>query len=186
MKLNATNRCPTCMKLLNKTEKLCSDCSELSSKYKLMNKLYCFYRYDGIIKEMLQQYKFKRDVAIAEIIAERVKWPHYKYDYVIPIPSPLYRDMERTFNPIQLVLDLKKVKYHCLLATHSSIKQSELRKQKRMQRPNPFEITRCVDLKEKNILLIDDIYTTGLTVHNAGQLLFDRKNRKFDVFTFAR
>ncbi|MGX0229936.1 ComF family protein [Staphylococcus cohnii] len=55
-----------------------------------------------------------------------------------------------------------------------------------MQRPNPFEITRCVDLKEKNILLIDDIYTTGLTVHNAGQLLFDRKIRKFDVFTFAR
>ena len=78
------------MKLLNETEKLCSDCTELSSKYKLMNQLYCFYRYDGIVKEMLQQYKFKRDVAIAEIIAERIKLPHCKYDYIIPIPSPLY------------------------------------------------------------------------------------------------
>lgn len=186
LKLKTTNRCATCLKLRNETEILCSDCAELASKFKLMNKLYCHYRYDGIVKEMIHQYKFQRDVAIAEIIAEKVKLPHYKYDYIIPIPSPLFRDKERTFNPVQRVLDIQKVNYHCLLATQSPIKQSELSKQKRMQRPNPFVMAQSVELKGKCILLIDDIYTTGLTVHNAAQLLFDRKIRKFDVFTFAR
>lgn len=72
MKLKTTNRCATCLKLRNETEILCSDCAELASKFKLMNKLYCHYRYDGIVKEMIQQYKFQRDVAIAEIIAEKL------------------------------------------------------------------------------------------------------------------
>ena len=94
MKLKTTNRCATCLKLRNETEILCSDCAELASKFKLMNKLYCHYRYDGIVKEMIQQYKFQRDVAIAEIIAEKVKLPHYKYDYIIPIPS-LYLEIKK-------------------------------------------------------------------------------------------
>ncbi|WP_409349602.1 ComF family protein, partial [Staphylococcus pseudoxylosus] len=49
-----------------------------------------------------------------------------------------------------------------------------------------FEIVQNIDLENKNILLVDDIYTTGLTVHNALAILLIRKIRKFDVFTFAR
>ena len=33
---------------------------------------------------------------------------------------------------------------------------------------NPFYIKEDVDLTDKEILLVDDIYTTGLTIHHAG------------------
>ncbi|MBO1222532.1 ComF family protein [Staphylococcus nepalensis] len=186
MKLEIDGRCQKCLKQLNVTETICLDCAFLSEKFNLMDKLYCAYQYDGIVKEMIHQYKFMKDVAIAEILVEKIRLPHQKYDYVVPIPSSVYKDQERTFNPVRFVLDLKQVNYHCLLRMQSRPKQSKLSKPMRAQLANPFEIISMVDLKEKNILLVDDIYTTGLTAHHAAQLLFDRKIRKFDVFTFAR
>ncbi|PZP94127.1 MAG: amidophosphoribosyltransferase, partial [Staphylococcus epidermidis] len=53
--------------------------------------------------------------------------------------------------------------------------------------PNPFYIKdEEINIEGKVILLIDDIYTTGLTIHHAGCKLYDKKVRKFKVFAFAR
>ena len=59
----------------------------------------------------------------------------------------------------------------------------------RAKAPNPFYINPAfqdVDLQNKRILLVDDIYTTGLTAHHAIEALFIRKVGKIDVFAFAR
>lgn len=151
-----------------------------------MNQLYCQYQYKGMLKTLIHQYKFKKDVAICEILATQLQFPKISYDYIVPIPLPLVRDKERTFNPVLAVLDEMGVNYEPLLYTRVRPKQSLLGKQLRAQTKNPFEIVKNIDLENKNILLVDDIYTTGLTVHNAAELLFVRKIRKFDVFTFAR
>ncbi|MFP5163027.1 ComF family protein [Staphylococcus equorum] len=180
------NRCVRCLKKLDENEKNCLDCLFLATKYNLMNQLYCQYQYKGMLKTLIHQYKFKKDVAICEILATQLQFPKISYDYIVPIPSPLVRDKERTFNPVLAVLDEMGVNYEPLLYTRVRPKQSLLGKQLRAQSKNPFEIVKNIDLENKNILLVDDIYTTGLTVHNAAELLFVRKIRKFDVFTFAR
>ena len=47
-------------------------------------------------------------------------------------------------------------------------KQSHLTKKERLADENPFIIDTELDLNGKEILLVDDIYTTGLTIHRAG------------------
>ncbi|MEZ2112249.1 ComF family protein, partial [Staphylococcus aureus] len=62
----------------------------------------------------------------------------------------------------------------------------KLGKVERAKAMNPFYIKEDVDLTDKEILLVDDIYTTGLTIHHAGCKLYDKNVRKFKVFTFSR
>ncbi|PHK49266.1 ComF family protein [Staphylococcus edaphicus] len=185
-KITTDGRCPRCLKLLEQDEHDCLDCAFLATKFQLMNQLYCQYQYKGVVKQLIHQYKFLKDVAICEILADRLRLPTEQYDLIIPVPSPLERDINRTFNPVVCVLDKKKVPYLSILQTHVRPKQSLLGKLHRARLDNPFEISKNINLEDKNILLVDDIYTTGLTVHHAIDTLYVRKIRKFDVFTFAR
>ncbi|SCS30425.1 ComF family protein [Staphylococcus caeli] len=186
LKLTLQQRCSKCLKLLEKTESVCLDCAFLSQQYPLMHQLYCDFKYDGIMKQLMHQYKFMKDVAISDVFATRLRLPRGPYDVIIPIPSPYERDLERTFNPVEVVLKKMKVNYEQLLVTRVRPKQSLLGKQLRARLDNPFEISKSADLENKYVLLVDDIYTTGITVHQAIAKLSVRKIRKFDVFTFAR
>ncbi|PTI69006.1 ComF family protein [Staphylococcus succinus] len=179
-------RCPRCLKLLDINEEKCGDCLFLSMHYVLMNRLHCQFQYKGIMKSTIHKYKFMKDVALCKILAEQIELPKVHYDYIVPIPSPIERDKARTFNPVTTVLDYKQIQYETLLSTQLRPRQYTMGKQMRLQVDHPFEITSSIDLENKFILLVDDIYTTGITVHKAAKSLFVRKIRKFDVFTFAR
>ena len=152
-----------------------------------MEQLFCDYSYDGMMKEIIHQYKIKRDFYLAEVLARKLVLPQTQYDYIVPIPSPIERDIERTFNPVTTVLDKMGISYQDVLGTHIRPKQSKLGKIERSKAPNPFYIKdEEINIEGKVILLIDDIYTTGLTIHHAGCKLYDKKIRKFKVFAFAR
>lgn len=151
-----------------------------------MSQLYCDYQYTGVMKEVIHNYKFMRDYYLAKVLASKLKPPKTSYDMIVPIPSPYERDAERTFNPVTTVLDYMGVTYINLLKTKLRPKQSQLGKIARAQASNPFYIEKEIDITNKEILLVDDIYTTGLTVHHAGEILCDKNVRKFKVFAFSR
>lgn len=181
-----TRRCSRCLKLLGADEQMCLDCEWLARNYTLMNQLYSQFQYDGVMKALLQRYKFDKDVALCEQLAAMISFPKQRYDLIIPIPSPVERDCQRTFNPVRMVLSHLQIRYKAIIVMDYRAKQANLSKSARMQARNPFQIVDDVDLADAQVLLIDDIYTTGLTVHQAAEKLFVRKIRKFDVFTFAR
>ena len=186
VKLLPENRCSRCLKQLAVNERDCLDCKFLITQFKLMHQLYCDYQYEGIVKQLIHQYKFMKDVALSEVLAAQMRLPKVRYDYIVPIPSSIEKDQTRTFNPVTCVLNQMNVPYESLLIAKVRPKQSSLGKLHRAELINPFEIAQNIDLENKNILLVDDIYTTGLTVHKALATLLIRKIRKFDVFTFAR
>ncbi|QLK85526.1 ComF family protein [Staphylococcus sp. 17KM0847] len=150
------------------------------------NHIYSCYRYTGIIREMLQQYKFMRDVALAEVIAQYMVFPRKRYDVIVPIPSSPSNDIIRTFNPVKYILDFKKIEYKDILAMTDRPKQFKLTQKERMNIKNSMRIKKEIKLENKSILLVDDIYTTGSTAHHAAARLFHKKVRRLDMLTFAR
>lgn len=178
-------RCSRCLNQCGHSTQQCLDCQFLANRFQLMTQLYCDYQYTGIIKALIHQYKFMKDHYLAQVLAYQLKLPQIKYDYVVPIPSPKVRDDTRTFNPVTTVLAYKGIQYINLLATDLRPKQSKLSKIERAEASNPFYISLDIDLTNKEILLVDDIYTTGLTIHHAGYKLLENKVRKFSVYTFA-
>lgn len=180
------DRCPKCLNKQRTDSGVCLDCQFLEKTFTLMSQLYCDYQYTGVMKEVIHNYKFMRDYYLAKVLASKLKLPKTSYDMIVPIPSPYERDAERTFNPVTTVLDYMGVTYTNLLKTQLRPKQSRLGKIERAKASNPFYIDSEIDLTGKVILLVDDIYTTGLTVHHAGELLCDKSVRKFKVFAFSR
>ena len=103
-----------------------------------MEQLYCDYKYQGIMKETIHQYKFMRDYELSKVLAHKLELPRTDYDMIVPIPSPYKRDVERTFNPVATVLDKMGVKYVNILGTNLRPKQSKLGKLERAKAMNPF------------------------------------------------
>ena len=64
-----------------------------------MNQLYCQYQYKGMLKTLIHQYKFKKDVAICEILATQLVALKISYDYIVPIPSPLVKIKDERLIP---------------------------------------------------------------------------------------
>lgn len=183
---SSEHRCHRCLKRLSEQESICLDCQFLQRHFTLMDQLYCHYNYQGIMKDTLHKYKFMKDHRLCLVLAQLLVLPKTSYDLVIPIPSPLSRDKGRTFNPVEEVLKMKQIPYIKVLGTKIRPKQSALNKRERIEATNPFYIKQSCDLTNKEILLIDDIYTTGLTIHHARCKLSELNFRKFKVFAFAR
>ena len=80
-------RCSRCLKHLNQNEAYCLDCKFLSAHFNLMEQLYCQFQYDGLMKEMIHQYKFLKDYYLCELLAHLIEIPQTTYDYIVPIPS---------------------------------------------------------------------------------------------------
>ncbi len=178
-------RCNRCLKVMSEEEEDCLDCQWLSNKYTLINQLYTLYDYDGLVKTLIQQYKLNGDVALNQVFQLPLKL-FKQYDYVIPAPIHPNKLEQRTFDHVTSVLDNHKIKYIQIYETEERQKQSALTKVERSSQHNPFKINKDIDLENKRILLVDDIYTTGLTIHRLAEPLFVRKIRKIDALTFAR
>lgn len=183
---DAIKRCKKCLKVMTQDEQICEDCQFLNERFNIQYQLKCDFIYEGIMKETIHQYKFLKDHYLCKILAEVINIPEGKFDYVIPIPSPDERNIERTFNPVEEVLKMKGVDYKNVLGTEFRPKQAGLNKIKRIKETNPFFIRKNIELDGKEILLGDDIYTTGLTINRAMCKLSTLNVRKFNVFAFAR
>src|SRR5699024_3859120 len=101
----------------------------------------------------------------------------------IPIPLSKERLEERAFNQATLIGNLLGDVDESLLIRQNNDKQSKKTKQERINSSNPFKVTRKIT---ENILLVDDIYTTGSTLRHAAKLLKENSAKEVKSFNLIR
>jgi len=122
---------------------------------------------------MIYQWKYRGDYEVGfsfqqDIMQVFQQLKIEKGTILIPIPLSSERLAERGFNQASQLADFIPCKNEMLLRRIHGEKQSKKTKQERITADNPFIIEEKV---EKPVILVDDIYTTGSTLHKAAAVL---------------
>ncbi|MDX5669594.1 ComF family protein, partial [Clostridioides difficile] len=115
---------------------------------------------------------------IAQILKEKLYLENIKFDYILFVPLHKKRLNKRGFNQEQkIAFNLSKIVNIPLLDCISRKKYTRMlyklnKKERKEELKNVFVVKENVKLiNNKNILLIDDIFTTGLTTNEISKLL---------------
>ncbi len=198
-KLNKEYLCIKCENMLKQEYKIQSE--EIKSYYKNFdNLIYCF-KYQGIIRASLINYKFNEKSYMYKTFCEillkdkNVFEILKSYDTIIPVPISEKRKKKRGYNQVGLIAKelAKRVgidyKENILLKIKDTKEQSSLNKEERIENVKNvymINVDTMESLKNKKILLVDDIYTTGNTVNECAKELKQIYLKKLDVFVIAK
>ncbi|MCX5749306.1 MAG: ComF family protein [Candidatus Saganbacteria bacterium] len=138
--------------------------------------------YSGVIKKAIKCLKFRKKRRIAEvlgnIIAENA--PRVKADCIIPVPLHENRHKQRGFNQSEMISGPLSVKLDAPVYSNVLIRKKEtkpqfgLHKNERLKNiKGAFSMINRGMIFNKNIILIDDIYTTGATINECSKTLLD-------------
>lgn len=147
-----------------------------------MKELIILYKYAGILglKNLLAGYLFAGGKFLDST----------HLDFIIPVPADKSRSRE--FDPIREMTRVysrkRGVEFHegNLVKVKTTEPQAGLGRTKRMKNLNgAFALKKPQKLKGKNVLLIDDVYTTGTTIKKCSEILI-RANARVFALTLAR
>ena len=194
-KIHKSNLCPKCEIELNNLAKFKID--YYNNKY-FSKHLYIF-KYEGIIKNKLIDYKFNQKTYIykglIEFIIKNKKFCEIlkSYDIIIPVPIHYFRKVKRGYNQSELLangiakkLDLN-YKNNVLKKVKNNKPQSTKNKKDRIENVvNAYNIKHKDVLVGKNIILLDDIFTTGSTVNECAKILQQNGAKDIAIITIAK
>jgi ComF family protein len=199
IKKNIPPFCRSCGRTLDKKDlsgHLCSGCAKHPPHF---DRAFSPCVYEGPLKELIHQFKYKKKdylgPLIAGFMAEFIREyaiPLDSFDLIIPIPLHPARLREREFNQALILSDYiagifdKKVLGDNLIRCRHTRTQTDLKDQQRfINVKESFAVKNPGTIRAKNILLIDDVMTTGATSSEAAFTLKDAGAGKVFVLTLA-
>lgn len=128
---------------------------------------------------------------IATIMKERIELEPLEFDYILFVPLHKKRQRKRGFNQSEKIAKylgeiLGKDVLDIIVRTENTKRLYKLNKEERKKElKNVFELKEeSFKLKNKNILLVDDIFTTGSTVNEISKILKLNNVNRVTVITF--
>jgi ComF family protein len=193
------NLCPVCGATFSGSpaqSHLCGDCLGNKTYFFRARAVFC---YETFILKAIHQFKYKRNISIGETLASFMAgFPFPDIDFtdyslVIPVPLHIKRLRERGFNQSLILahaLEKKRqipVNFSVLKRKIFTLTQTGSNRNERKQNiKGAFEITDRKIIAGKNIILIDDVYTTGATINECAKTLIKAGARKVSVLTLSR
>jgi len=156
------------------------------------------FRYNDQIKKIIADLKYYDTTYLSKKFAKMLMpkiAPHLtKYDLIVAVPLHKKRLRERKFNQASLLClailkEAKNLKFYhdILIRSKYSKAQAHLTKEDRKKNlTNAFEINEKYSVKEKNIILVDDVMTTGSTLEGCAKVLKKAGANKIMVVTIAK
>ncbi|MFA6350329.1 MAG: ComF family protein [Candidatus Omnitrophota bacterium] len=141
--------------------------------------------YEGPIRDLIHNFKYKGKEhlggALSRLLTEFIKEyriPMEYIDTIIPIPLHAAKMREREFNQAQVLGSFIAKEFNIPLSTGVLHRHRNTRAQAEVDpRHRPDNVKKCfsadkqISIKNKNILLIDDVFTTGATSSEAARSL---------------
>ena len=111
----------------------------------------------------------------------------YKGYTIVPIPLSDERKEKRGFNQVTAILESAGIPYQDLLRKKDTKAQSQKNKKERLKVEQVFERIEPENQSwPENIVIVDDIYTTGATIERAKEMLIVNGVKEIRSFSLAR
>lgn len=177
------NTCAKCGKIVSKDYKhdLCYDCRQFDH---IFEKGYTCVEYGLYERGLMMDYKYKGKAYIGrklgDILYDRISLEALTIDFIVPVPMYKKKEQKRGYNQAALMAKQlgRRMGVPCiqelLVRTRDTIPMKglgSLERQENLRGAFDISAVKQYDIKKKNILLIDDIYTTGSTADACSDVL---------------
>ena len=182
----------------------CEECAENIKQEDIVSKgIYCSnvspFRLDGMYKNAIYSMKFSshpgyaKQLAIPMVTSTRKIYSEQleKIDYVAYVPATKKSLHSRGYNQayllakyVAMLLDIP-CKELLLKIKENDIQHLLTRKKRKQNVKNVFGFNSRYNIKDKNVLLVDDIYTTGSTLNECARVLLDSGASKVMCTTYV-
>ncbi len=159
-------------------------------------KLYVLYDYHGPAGSLVRELKYGQQLYLAKTIAAMIALEFHKQsleipDYIVPVPITFFKCLSRGFNQTERIAHyLSKI---WGIPVKKSLKRSLKGKSQaglsKLQREalsvHEFSLVQDLDLQGKDLLLLDDVMTTGSTLHKCAETLLAARPRVINGLSFC-
>jgi ComF family protein len=163
--------------------------------------------YDKALMTVIHAFKYGEKVQLSHplsiiLLATFLQyWKHRFIDLIIPVPLNKKRFRKRGFNQAYLLIrdwatiirrvnspmQHMEINRHVLERIRATLPQTGLGRKDRMSNvKKAFALSMPEAVKDRRVVLIDDVYTTGATVSECARVLLKGGARAVDVLTLAR
>ena len=146
--------------------------------------LYLLFPYKGLIERAVPKIKFGRQIELARffgcVLASALQNVGLNADLIVPVPLSQERIKERGFNqaseiafPVSKLTNIRLAD-DCLIRVRDTKRQSEIT-DKNLRANNvsgAFGVSERWDLTGMTLIIVDDVATTGATLHEAAVALY--------------
>lgn len=173
-----------------------SECLACIHKPPIFNASRSLLKFDEYSKNLVHSFKYYDKTILADYFASmlyaRYKEDLQNTDIIIPIPMHRFKRLFRMYNPAQLLASsVSKIStiptiFDVLHKAKWTKSQSSLSRKQRLTNINGSIIIKNAEkIKGKNIVLIDDVITTGATVNYSAKILKKAGANKVIVLSIA-
>ena len=172
---------------------ICSDCQKNPPRITALRSWAVF---EGPLRNVIHQLKYKRNIVLGQVFTDSligvIETSAWKIDLIIPVPLGVARQKERGYNQASLLaLPLalqRKTQYlpNALKRIRETQTQVALnREQRRQNVAGAFHASPGL-VFDKNVLVVDDVTTSGATLNACADALFAAGGKKVYGLTLAR
>ncbi len=155
--------------------------------------IYALYHYNKYIRQIILQMKFHYNIRLKYTLKNILNLPRFitEYDCIVTVPSHFFRKVYRFYHPADIMAEytakmlhipvlnnLKRVRY-------TKFQSHILRAERQDNVKNAFICT-PFESSIKNVLLIDDVFTTGATINECARALYKAGASRIDVLVLAK
>ena len=180
--------------IINRDSCLCEECqNKLVPYFKRFVVGNCeglaIYKYDDNIKSLLYQFKGCYDIELAPIFLNRFKNElHISYKGYILIPAPSYDedDKNREFNHVVEMFKILNLPMYRLVIKTSRFKQAGFASKKRKDAIEHMSVVSYDQIRNKKVLIVDDVMTTGSTLRAMVSLIQKGHPKTIKILVMAK
>lgn len=189
--------CKLCCKKFEVNLGLAELCSKCIIKKPKLDMIRSLLEFSNESRELIHNFKYNDKTILgkffADLIYKRFHEDFYDVDIIAPVPMHKFKRIFRNYNPPQiLAYELSRLMNKpaipgLLIKTRITKNQVGLNKTQRAKNLlGSFTLNKKFDIKNKVILLVDDVLTTGATSSECAKVLKQNHVAKTKLVTIAK